>query len=252
MDELFPRQINFEAVFNFRDLGGYRTRGGSSLVWRRLFRSGNLYNLTKNDLHKLSQDLRITTVLDLRSSLEIEQQGIGLLSGSGISYYNISLITDGGNRQANEQRYKGLTNMGEFYSKLVRQKGFGKRIIEALEIIAEPANHPLVFHCSAGKDRTGILAAILLSTLKVADEDIISDFSLTAPYIEALLSLMKNDAQMAEDAGSLPAYFWQASPDLMELFLTAFNREYGSARRYLEEHGAEASLFDRLERALLA
>jgi protein-tyrosine phosphatase len=189
--------------------------------------------MTRRDLNRLSKELGLCSVLDLRSSYEIEKQGVGLLSGSGISYHNISLITDGGDRQANERRYQGLTNMGEFYSNLARHKEFGKRIIEALKVIAEPANHPLVFHCSAGKDRAGILAAFLLSILKVADEDISNDFSLLTPYMEMLLSRMKSDAQMAEDARSLPDYFWQASPKLMHLFLTALKREYGSAREYL-------------------
>ena len=62
---------------------------------------------------------------------------------------------------------------------------------------------------------------------------------------------MKTDTQPAEDARSLPDYFWQASPELMEMFLAALKREYGSVRGYLETQGAETSLFDRLKSALL-
>jgi protein-tyrosine phosphatase len=246
-----PRQINFDEVFNFRDLGGYRTHTGRTVAWRRLFRSSNFCKMTDNDLGRLSQELGVSTVLDLRSSLEIKKQGLGLLSGSGIRHCNISLIPDGGDKQANERRYEGLTNLGEFYVKLSQQKEFGDCLIEALKVVAEPASLPLVFHCSVGKDRTGIFAAFILSVLDVADEDIINDYSLTIPYVEMLLEQMKNDAQMAEDSKGIPDYFWEAGPKLMEIFLTAIKLEYGSARGYLQSHGAETALFDRLEKTLL-
>jgi protein-tyrosine phosphatase len=247
----YSRQINFDAVFNFRDLGGYRTQTGRTVAWRRLFRSSNFCKMTSNDLGRLSQELGVSTVLDLRSSLEIEKQGVCLLSGSGIRHHNISLIPDGGDKQANERRYEGLTNMGEFYVKLSQQQEFGNRLIEALKVVAEPNKLPLVFHCSLGKDRTGILAAFILSVLDVADEDIINDFSLSMPYMESLLERMKNDPQMAKDSNGLPDYFWEAKPNLMEIFLAAIKLEYGSARGYLKSHGAETALFDRLEKTLL-
>jgi protein tyrosine/serine phosphatase len=163
----------------------------------------------------------------------------------------VSLITDGGDRKANERRYKHFTDIGEFYLHLVRQKEFLELIIEALDVIAEPRNHPLLFHCSAGKDRTGILTAILLNILDVTDEDIINDYSLSASYMEVLLNRMKSESQMAEDSKSLPDYFWKAAPESMAAFLSFLSKEYGSVRGYLKAKGAELSLFERLEKALL-
>ena len=247
----YPRQINFESVFNFRDLGGYETYEGYTVAWRRLFRSGELHHMTEGDLIRLREEFGLTAVIDLRSSFEIKQQGVGLLSGSGIKYHNVSFITDGGDRKANELRYQGFTNMGEFYLYLVRQKEFVKRIVEALDIIAAPENHPLIFHCSAGKDRTGILAAVLLSLLNVKDEDIIHDYSISQAHIEALLNRLKSQPQMAEDLKSLPEYFWTAAPDSMALFLATLKEEYGSVRGYLKTQGADLSLIHRLEKALL-
>lgn len=247
----YSRQINFETIDNFRDLGGYQTLDGRTIAWRRIFRSGNFCNMTGNDMDKLKSQIGLNSVMDLRSNIEIEKQGTGLISQYKLKYFNISLIPDGGDRQANEKRYQGMKNMGEFYISLSRQKGFGELIIEALEIISEPANHPLAFHCSAGKDRTGILAAFLMSALKVSDEYITRDFSLSAAYMELLLNKMKTNGKMSENDIGLPDFFWQASPELMELFLSALKGEYGSIRRYLEIHGAEVSLFTRLEHALL-
>jgi protein-tyrosine phosphatase len=144
--------------------------------------------VTSGDVNRLKEEIGLTSVLDLRSNFEIEQQGVGLVSESGFRYHNVSLITDGGDRNANEQRYRNFTDMGEFYSYLVRQNEFVELIIEALDVIAQAENHPLIFHCSAGKDRSGILAAILLSVLGVADDDIINDYSLSAPYMDVILA----------------------------------------------------------------
>ena len=250
MTELYSRHISFESVPNFRDIGGYRTRDGHTVTWRRLFRSGELGNMTRSDFDRLTEDIGVTSVIDLRSSMEVERQGVGLLTEAGIKYHNISFIA-GVNRDEDERLFREFTNMGQFYLHLVRHSEFGERVVAALKIIAEPENHPLVFHCAIGKDRTGILAAILLSALGVEDEDIIEDYSLSTPYMEELLDRMNNEPKMAEFARHLPGYIWQAAPESMALFLSTLQREYGSVRDYLSAQGVEPSLIQRLEGALL-
>jgi len=250
MTELYSRHISFEYVPNFRDLGGYRARDGYTVAWRRLFRSGELGNMTRSDFNLLTGEIGLTSVIDLRSSMEVEQQGVGLLAKAGIKYHNISFIA-GGNRDEDKRLFREFTNMGQFYLHLVRHSEFGERVVAALKIIAEPGNHPLVFHCAIGKDRTGILAAILLSALGVEDEDIIEDYSLSTPYMEELINRMNNEPKMAEFARQLPGYICQAAPESLALFLSTLQREYGSVRNYLEIQGIEPSLIQRLEKALL-
>ncbi len=182
MQHSISRQINFECIFNFRDLGGYKTNDGREVAWRKLFRSGEMQNMTYGDAAILKREIKLASVLDLRSNLEIVDQGLGQVCRTGWKYYNIPFLSDGGDREGNIRRYRGLTNMGEFYLRLLRQKEFSQSLIEALTIIADPANQPLVFHCSAGKDRTGLLAAIVLSILGVGDEDIAEDYFLTASH----------------------------------------------------------------------
>jgi protein-tyrosine phosphatase len=245
------RQIEFESVFNFRDLGGFQNLEGRMVARRRLFRCASLSDMTGNDLNKLVNELGLHSVLDLRSKVEIEKRGIGLLAGSGIEYFNISFISDGGDPEGNKKRYDGLKNMGEFYITLAGQKEFGQRIVEALGLIADSTHHPLAFHCFTGKDRTGLLAAFILSVLKVPDESISSDYSLSASFIEKFIADKKKKEQVTEEEKSLPDYFWQVSADSMGSFLIALRQRYGSVRDYLKEHGADSSLFDRLERTLL-
>lgn len=250
MAEQYSRHIEFENVINFRDIGGYPARDGYTVAWRRVFRSGEFNNITRDGLARLTKEIGITSIIDLRSIMEVERMGIGLFAGSGIWYYNVSFIV-GGNRKEDERLFKMLSNMGEFYVHLVRHDKFGGRIVRALEIIADLANHPLVFNCAVGKDRTGILAAVLLSVLGVEDEVIIKDYSLSEPYMEQLLARIKNNPEMAKNVEPLPDYFWKASPESMSLFLTTLRNEYGSIADYLKAQGADSSLVARLEKVLL-
>jgi protein-tyrosine phosphatase len=246
----YSRQIDFESVGNFRDIGGYRTGQGHTVAWRRIFRSGEMHRMTQDDLNKLREEIELTSVLDLRSGSELESGGKGLLEGAEIRYRNIAFMTDD-DPEANASHYAHCTNMGEFYLVMVQQPGYGARIVEALEVIADPGNYPLVFHCAVGKDRTGILAGVLLSVLGVEDKDIIEDYTLSGPYMEVLRNRITNDPQAPADVKSMPDFFWKASPDSMALFLNTLCRDYGSIKGYLEFMGCEPSLVERLKTALL-
>jgi protein-tyrosine phosphatase len=250
MAETYSRHIGLKSVTNFRDIGGYRTREGRMVAWRRIFRSGEFGRLTRNDFQRLTEEIGLTSVIDLRSTLEIERQGIGLLAEADIRYHSVPFMTDD-DPGANASRYAHCTNMGEFYLEMARQKDYGQRITEALEIIAEPENHPLVFHCAVGKDRTGMLASVLLSLLGVAEKDIIEDYALSEPYMDELLARLKNNPQKNDPPLDIPEYFWKASPESMALFLGTLRKEYGSIPEYLESMDMEPSLVGRLERALL-
>ena len=250
MTDSYPRHLNFDNIINFRDIGGYPARDGRTVAWRRLFRSGEFHRMTENDFDRLTVEISLTSVIDLRSNVEVEKHGTGLLSEAGIKYHNVSFMV-GANREDDERLFKECTNMGEFYLYIVRHQVFGNRIVAALELIAESANHPLVFHCAIGKDRTGILAAVLLSVIGVVDADIIEDYSLSGPYMEDLLRQIARDPEALKAVAPLPDYFWKADPESMELFLSELCREYGSITGYLYAQGAEKSLVQRLEDALL-
>ncbi len=249
----YSRHVSFESILNFRDLGGYRTQGGRMLAWRRLFRSGELHHMTGHDAARLKEEIRLASVIDLRSSRQGRPLGLGLLEEVGVKYFNIPFIKiteDDYNRERREAP-RDFANSGDFYLYFIRQEEFDRRLMEALGIIADPANHPLVFHCNAGKDRSGILAAVILGVLGVADDDIVEDYMLTAPYMEQFLSRWDNASGTADISRPLPDYITMASPESMVWFLSALKQEYGSIRGYLETQGAEKGLFDRLERALL-
>jgi protein-tyrosine phosphatase len=251
MVEQYSRHIGLKSVTNFRDIGGYKTHKGHTVAWRRVFRSGEFQRINNDDYRRLMEEIGLAAIIDLRSKFEVERHGRGLLSEAGIKYHNICFITDDDDPGANASRYAHCTNMGEFYLEMAHQKDYGKRIIEALEVIADPKNHPIVFHCAVGKDRTGMLAAVLLSLLGVAEKDIIEDYALSEPYMDELLARLKNNPQKNDPPLDIPEYFWKASPESMKLFLSTLRKEYGSIQGYLESAGGDSSLGERLKSALL-
>ena len=245
--QLYPREINFDAIINFRDLGGYRAKGNRTVAWRRLFRSGYLYPMTERDLSRLKEEIKLTSVIDLRSGNELQQlKEAGILKDAGIKYFNVPFVS-----YSKEELHYNFSNMGEAYLFRIRHEEHGRRIIDAMEIIAESKNHPLLCHCGAGKDRSGLVATFVLSILGVADGDIIADYILSAPYMKDLITRLMNEPGTPEDIKNLPAYTWEATSASMAWFLSSLQREFGSAKGYLERYGADTSLFDRLEKALL-
>ena len=210
--------------------------------------------MTRPDIIRLKKEIGPKAAIDLRTPREDEKtREVSLLNEMGAKYYNIPFRPDSALYLKEEtELYRNLSNMGEVYLYRIRHEAFGKRITEALEIIAEQENHPAVFHCSIGKDRTGVLAAIVLAAVGVVDEDIIEDYTLTAPFMKEIRNRVNNDPKTPDDIKNLPDFTWEATPESMSLFLSLLRQEYGFAKGYLEAHGADSSLITRLEKALLA
>jgi protein-tyrosine phosphatase len=229
MTKTYDRHLRFKSIINFRDLGGYITGSGKIFPWRRIFRSGELSRMNPDEYRRLTEEIKLASVVDLRSSFELEREGTGLPDGSSIKYYNVPFMSDGGQTTDTEaRRYKTFNNMGEFYLQIVRNKGFGKRIVQALEIITESNNHPLVFNCAIGKDRTGILAAMLLSLLGVDEKDIVEDYALSDQYTNELRLTLESHSNIPDDVKKLPEFFWRADPASMTMLLVTLRQEYGS------------------------
>jgi protein-tyrosine phosphatase len=242
------REVEFEGILNLRDLGGYTVEGGRQVAWRRVFRSGGLWDATPADLLRLREEVGVRSVLDLRDKAEIDRRG-SLSATANVSYINVPLSTDTGNIGAVEL-VRALGDTGRGYLLNMKDAGYGRRLVGCLRAIAE-ADHPLVFHCSAGKDRTGVLAACLLSVLGVESRHIVEDYTLTGPYMARHIARLGRDPEDQRFLLSLPAFMHESSTASMELFLSTMNHDYGSIRDYLLTHGADRSLFGGLEQALL-
>jgi protein tyrosine/serine phosphatase len=123
--------------------------------------------------------------------------------------------------------------------------------VEVFEMIAEPASHPLVFHCTAGKDRTGIVAALLLDAIGVSLHAIGDDYSIMDSQVDWLRAFLGRRAVQRSRVASMDSRLLRCNRETIEEVLLGVNREYGSTRLLLLAAGASPDLFDRLAAALL-
>lgn len=169
------RGVAFTNVFNFRDLGGYRTVDGQTVRWQRLFRSDDLSRLADDDAARFAE-LGIRTVVDLRRPDEIDELG-RIPQLPGFAYHHVHLVYPMWQSQTFTDTAQRADYVRERYNEILDEATLG--VGQTLRLIADPDAAPLVFHCRAGKDRTGVISALSLSLLGVADEDIADDYQLS-------------------------------------------------------------------------
>lgn len=240
------RHVRFEAAFNCRDLGGYRADDGRFVRWGVVYRSGSLHRLTTADLAS-AQRIGFRTVIDLRSSAELERSG--RFRGIDVAFHHAPLFEEDALPFKWAEPDDPEPPLGEDYVAIAEN---GARALgSALGVIAECEN-PVVFHCAAGKDRTGILAALLLSVLGIPDETIMEDYELTNRSLADRLSWAKvNDPEEAAEIAARPSWLLRSSGPVMKAFLESLRSRHGSIERYLYGLGVKGKTFDALRVRLL-
>ena len=241
IDDYLERHYPFEGCFNFRDIGGYLNKDGKRVKKGLYFRTGRQDRMSDQDLSKLS-DLKISTQIDLRKPDEVLDQGRGPLEAMGDNYVNIAVIPEGGSDQLS--RLVGDTGIsGKRYLGYLE---FGPDSwLRLFEILANKDSLPLVLHCTAGKDRTGVSTAFLLSVLGVSRDLIEADYLLTnldtarqADFIENTVGYPEGyDRKSMIAAAGVPE---QALKD----FLDGVEAKWGSAVGYLKEIGGTQEQMD--------
>lgn len=227
------RLVTLEGGTNFRDVGGYETAGGGRVRWGLVFRSGALHRLTAADLASLAA-LGLRVVYDLRSD---EERDLAPSMTGGIRYEPLPISGDAARTEEHTALFiEGrLTDVpADFLVHVYQAMAEGAAPIfgELLTRLAEPDGLPALVHCTAGKDRTGIAAALLLSVLGVDDAAIVDDYELSRiHYSDPKLArlLLKDETIDVERYRSL----FGAPRDAMALLLTGLRDRYGSVERYL-------------------
>ena len=161
---------------NARDLGGLRTRDGRIVRSRQVIRSDNPKGMTDKGQEDLSEVVAPALIVDLRMVLEVAREGY-TIGHDPARVVNLPMLPQSGVTQ--EQIDAGAAdNLVEDYLRQIDVNAGS--IVEALRLIADPANRPVVVHCTAGKDRTGIVVAMLLDILGVDHEVIVADYHVTS------------------------------------------------------------------------
>lgn len=222
------RLVSLTGTRNLRDLGGYRTADGRRTRWRTLYRA-DCYDTLDPRGQAWLIDARLRTVVDLRGEGEVERMPSVFVASEHVAYRHMPLFIESATRSGPPPVKNG------YRSALDRA---GRQVCAVYEAMLAPGALPLLFHCAAGKDRTGVVAGVLLAALGVAAETIAEDYALSIACLGP--DYVVERRQWVADHG----YEWDAwshlfdtPPERMLLTLEYLDERYGGAERYLLDHG---------------
>jgi protein-tyrosine phosphatase len=235
------RTINLDGCVNFRDLGGYPTSSGRSLRWRLLFRSDALHALSDADVTHLRDELALSDIIDLRSTFELDSEGRGPLGEEPIGFHHNPLFD--GDPSASGRSAAADMSLGDRYVGLMEMAQ--AKITSVVRILAN-AEGGAVYHCAAGKDRTGVISAVLLGVLGVPDELIVADYALSGERIDEIIARVMSMRGYQDTLLEMPEDTLHAHPQSMERVLGQVAERWGSMADYLRDGGLDEADFDRL------
>ena len=244
------RHVPFAAgAFNVRDLGGLSTMGGQVLRRGVAYRADGLHRLPPAEVGRLAE-LGVRTVVDLRTAGELEVAKS--VVGDGIVVLHLPILREVWPHDAFDEvdTADAVSFLVDRYLEMLDE---GATAIAAIfELVATEGCRPLAFHCSAGKDRTGVIAALLLATAGVPDDDIADDYTTSAVAMEKLVEWVQARSPEAADAMSRqPAAFLSCPPEAMHVFLARVRSQWGSVAGYLQAIGVSSDTLAAVRAAFL-
>ena len=251
LPDIDPRRaIPVEGAYNVRDLGGYETADGREVRWRTLFRAADIHALTPAAQATLI-DAGVRTVIDLRGSRELVEAASVFKDLSGVQYrpHNMTGDTLIDRWGAVPVPADSSIRLSTMYSTVLDERG--EMVKTILETVSQPGTLPAVFHCTAGKDRTGVLAALLLGIAGVPHDRIVEDYALSARFLYGT-STVPPDGSGADEFPPFEEY--QAKwcpPAAMGLTLDHVESKYGSIEAYVKSIGVDDSTLTRIRDALV-
>ena len=247
------RTLHLSGGVNFRDVGGYRTADGRAVRWGQIYRAGSLAELSDADLAALGA-LGLRLVCDLRSADELARQADRLPPGASHTHQPIAGEVGRLRRVVAlyRKRHRLQELLEQIYRLMLDQNG--PVLAGVLRLAADPANRPLVIHCTAGKDRTGLAVALLLLALGVPEETVVADYTLSNHAFAVLAGRMRPEMARLYSFGFNEA---QLQPLLLAEARTLRNaladlrRRYGSLDWYFQRAGLGDDTLDALRAELL-
>jgi protein-tyrosine phosphatase len=240
-----PRVLALAGTYNLRDVGGYPTEDGRRTRWRTLFRSDSLHRLAESEQATLL-GMGLRSVVDLRYERELAEAPNVFATSSGVRYLNLPLLP-GPSEARREVDYPSLE---EVYRRIVDTRS--AELATIVRALAAPSALPAVLHCTAGKDRTGVVVALVLRLVGVDLETITADYTAT----EACLAgeFMVNFRRDTEARG----IDWQSyqpllgcPPEFMLRFLEYVDETHGGIHEYLSRAGVTKAQIEALKTALV-
>jgi len=250
------RIVKLEGALNFRDLGGYRSSDGRTVKWGKMFRSDGLARLTPKD-QEILKAMGLKLVIDLRRDSEVKKSPDKLPGGNFIEYLHLPVSgADFDTVTAMERLKKGDTGwlresfMRDGYINNIDY--FAPAWGTVIKRLSDSENLPLVFHCTAGKDRTGACAALILLILGIPEETIILDHGLSNMYLADFLeTIYAYLSEFGVERKKITPYL-TAPHDAIVALLDHIRNQYGSAEDYLvTKAGVSPGILNKLRSDLL-
>jgi protein-tyrosine phosphatase len=239
--------IDLEGAVNVRDVGGLPTEDGGETVYGRLLRSENLQELSPADVSKLVGQLGVTTIVDLRTTGEVELEGPGPLDAvPSVRHAYHPVLPELGSRtdavaealllkkrELDRSRFPDDIMCGHYLGYLEERP---EEVTGALRSIATSGGAAIV-HCAAGKDRTGVIVALALVVAGVEPDAIVADYMATTDRMEAIIERLSRSRTYADDVTSRPVRAHLPRAETMKSFLEQLNVRYGGLPRWLAGNG---------------
>ncbi len=235
-------KIYLEGADNARDLGGLKTTEGAVIREKKLIRSNRLSRLTQNDMNLLSDEYHLHKILDLRTPMEVDQEAD--LEISGASYMNIPFFMESMVGVSREQETKKqmlhmeeFPNMEDIYIMMIQNEFCNQQISKAVKEVMNTEYGSVLWHCTEGKDRCGLLSAIILFLLDVSEDDVMEDYLKTNKAVIRRVEKIRKKLHLAglhrEKIEKLEGYF-VAKEEFLNAALTTMKEDYGSINQFIK------------------
>ncbi len=255
------RHLNLEGAYNIRDIGGYPTSDGRCTRWKTLLRTDSLHKLPPESQAFLIE-YGVCTVIDLRRTIEVRERPNVFASSLYVRYYHQNMLGDVDLAELADASAEVRAALNHLESAEGSQKITlnyctwldlrREQIGETLATLAVPGTLPALYHCAGGKDRTGLISALVLGLAGVPAETIAEDYALTARY------LLARNLNKTASAGVVPSDItWQdyaqqiCPPDAMVGVLKHLEECYGGTEGYVLSAGLTPEQIDSLRHAVV-
>lgn len=228
------RIYELDGVQNFRDMGGYETEDGKTVKWGKLFRSGEFTEINENTEKKLDA-LGIKTTIDLRPSLTQQKRKDVIHTPNRYEIYISGTSNDSITRQVLENRFlrgDATLYMQDMYQEMLINQS--DKYAQFFDYLLDESNYPIVFHCSLGKDQSGIAAYFLLRALGVSS-DIVEDDYMLSNYGVDKSKIIKNASDMTESQQEAFTMLTRTDASYLRFGLACAKKQEGSIDEFMEK-----------------
>ncbi len=233
------RRLPLIGVHNLRDIGGYPIGTDRVIKWHRIFRSDGLFDLCTEDKDYILYKLKIKTIIDMRTKRELKIHPNTFENEGAVNYINLGIFPE----KFEDYRSDDFDSLKNIY-KMIAQRCMNN-IGKVFNAIADNIDDTILFHCTAGKDRAGIVAALLLSVCGVSIWDVVADYEISFTL------LSKNLDKIADKSQPGNMNLMHSNPENIISFLEYINKHHNSAYDYLINCGVKVENLEKIRHKLI-